>query len=317
MTTVYAVPEQEDAGSVVYWRLQGAVDPDHLAAVWEQAGLDPADLPELPSSATALNRTLKAFQRGRTLIRPLAAGGYAVVQETARREALEYDTVLTARLDSVGRLVFSREAQATCDCGWAEKSDEERATSLHTKACAVRVAVEAAGEAHPLAPAIRTAYATTMNELAPVDVVPWLVDLLYRRCDAVALRDHGGVYYVPRTGTERWRAILGAIREVSQHRIFEIPALSSKEVLSAVLDAVEREAAREAEDMAAELASGVSERVAKTRVARCDAVEQKVTRYEAILGERLEGIRAKLAELRGGLASAMLSNEAAEQAAAE
>ncbi len=321
---VFAVEEGEGAGRIVYWVLKGAVDPDQLAAAWASAGLDPDDLPALPAPSTALNRAVKGLQKGRTLVRPLAGDGYAVVRETASGEALDYEATLRVRLDAVSRVTFSSDSTVACDCGWAQKTGPERAKSLHARGCRFRVASDAAGEAHPLAAQVRAAYSAALNEHESSDVASWLVRVLARRCDAVTLRDKGGVYYVPPFKMPAWLAVVGALRSVSAHKLFGIPALSNRDALEAVLDAVEREAADAADEMGAELLEAVgeggkprvSERVGKARVARCDEVEAKVGRYEAMLGTRLDSIRERLGDLRANLGAAMLVEAAAEPEAA-
>lgn len=326
---VFAVEDGAHAGQICYWRLNGNIDPDQLSAAWERAGLDPDDLPELPAPLTALNRAVKGLQRGRRLVRPLEdRGAYAIVAETARGEELAYAQTLSVKIDAVARLVFSAESNTNievCDCGWVDKSDAERAKSQHTAKCAFRVAADAAGEAHPLAATIRAAYLTALNEFDTTDIAPWLVRMLTHRCDALVLRDQGGVYYVPPSTSDKWDAIVAAVRSASEHRVFRVPALASKDVLEAVLDAVEREAREEAESMANELSKatgagkGVSERVGKSRMEKCDAVEAKVARYEELLGTKLDAIRERLGDLRANLTTAMLAEQAAAdaQAAAE
>ena len=101
----------------------------------------------------------------------------------------------------------------------------------------------------------------------------------------VALRGGGGVYYVPpgeRGGT--WELINkgGVIRAASAHKIFKVSALSRQDALEAILDAVECEAAKEADAMVAELSKVdnlVSERLGNSRLRQCDEVEQKISRY--------------------------------------
>lgn len=111
-----------------------------------------------------------------------------------------------------------------------------------------------------------------------------------------------------------------ALAAVSSNIVFRIPAMRSKDALNAVLDAVEREAAADAQAMEEELQAAResskdwAERSIATRYARLEATEGKVERYENLLGQRLDSIRDRLNELRAGLAAASMSSQAAADA---
>jgi hypothetical protein len=263
------------AGALVYWRLEGVLDPAELAVRWKAAGLDTALIPQTPAPTTALTRALREFSSRRRMIRSLdGRAGHAIVNETAANDDLSYVTELKARLDPAGRPVF-------------EPAD------------------------HKLVPRLRADYDYQLSICSSEDVAAWLVRLI-RRLDGLALRDTGGFYYLPPAHVAEWQKIVDCLRAVSEHKVFLIPAMRTTDAVDALLDAIVQDAKTEADGMEMELVEGLNgrplgERALKSRVGKCEAVEAKVTRYEALLGTKLDVIRTRLEVLRGNLAAAALA----------
>lgn len=265
----------DTTGALVYWRLDGGLDPAELAVVWRAAGLDEAWLPATPAPSTALARALRERSSKRRMVRPLnERGAHAIVNESASTsemdgEGLTYAVDLKVRLDAAGRAVIT-------------PAD------------------------HPLAPQIRADYNRCLDICSADDIGCWLVSMM-RKVDGVSLRDRGGFYYIPPAKVALWRTIVGAMRLISGHRTFEIPAIATGQAVEAILDAIEQEATTEAVKMEEEITSGsLGERALKSRVSRCSAVETKVAAYEALLGAKLESLRERLERLRGNLVAAAL-----------
>ncbi len=258
------------AGKIVWWRLSGTLDVRKLKPAWIAASLDEKLLPDPPAPTTALRRAAQDQAKGRRLVRPLEGRkGYALVDEQAKGDALNYDVECRVKLDIVGRLVVEPSY-------------------------------------HSLAGTLREAYDRHLAECEPADVGSWLVYLV-SKVDGVPLRDTGGVYFVPHDRVAEWDKMTAAIRKSSAHVVLGVPALNGADAVDSILDALEVEAAEEARKMEVKLSEGkIGEKARENRITRCEAVEAKVARYEALLGRKLTALSARLEDLRADLCVATL-----------
>jgi hypothetical protein len=284
MGKIVAVTEKvEHAGTILMWTLRGATDLQRLTAAWDREGLRIVDLPEGPSPATALRRALSELREKRRLIRPLGRGdGFAVVRELTDGEDLDYRVEMKVKLDKVGRLTI-------------EGGDT-----------ALREEVRASFDRHG-------------NELSTEDVSTWLVGLI-PSLDGVPMRGGGGVYFVPHHNLPLLDRMVRVLKSATDHNVYRIPAIhegddaSRSDVVQAILDSIEAEAAAEAEAMEKDLAAAAfGSRGLENRITHTDEVEQKIGRYEALVGTRLDGIRDRLTSLRAGLTVAMSKALAEEE----
>jgi hypothetical protein len=274
---VFALDESTNAaGALVYWRLEGEVDPKELGLHWKLAGLDPDLLPSTPAPSTALARTMRERAEHRKLVRPLEErGSHALVREVVSGIDLSYDVALRVKLDVAGRVVIEPED-------------------------------------HPLGPKIRASYDHHLEVCAADDIGGWLVGLV-AEVDGVAMRERGGIYFVPPTKLPLWQAMTAALRKVSNHRMFELPAVTAGSAVEAILDAISQEAEADATKMEAELLSDeLGGRALASRVSKTEALEAKVTRYESLLGTKLDVLRDRLEALRANLTVAILKSQSPE-----
>ena len=275
LTNVVAVTENvPEAGIISWWTLSGVVNADALRNAWTAAGLDPKLCPDNPSPECALHRAVKELGERHKLVRPLGKSkGWSVVDELASGDNLDYVQGVSAKVDIAGRVTI-------------EPAD------------------------HPRAAEILGAYQTHLDHLATTDVST-LLTRMASAVSAVGLRDTGGIYFIPRNRLDEWRKIVGAIRSVSSHNIYEVPALASDEAVRAILDAVEREAATDATALEEALDSdSIGARALESRAQHCAEVEEKVAGYEELLGRSLAGLTTRLASLRARLAEAALAKAA-------
>ncbi len=270
----------EQAGAVVWWRTSGGIDLAALDAAWGAAGLPIKLVPSAPRPSAALRRAVNEHRGERRLVRPLASGGFALVDENASGDDLQHEVTCRAKLvPPVGD-------------------------------GAPTIAVEPPD--HPIAPHLTASYAAHLGQIEQGDVSPWLVKVI-EHCQAVSLRDTGGIYFVPKAQLDTWRAMVAAIRTAGQHTVFEMPALKSDEAVAALLDAVVREAEATASLMEQEVSGGdLGERALKTRVERAAALESKVTSYEGLLGTTLTEIHERCERLRAQLTIALVQASASE-----
>jgi len=273
------------AGRVVYWRLEGTLELDVLSDAWLAAGLDEKLLPNPPTPERALKRTLQSFSSNRTLVRPLGGGvsGYALIEEHADERRLEHAQGLTAVIDTAG----------------------ERAVP----------ALDVEPSDHEMAADVRLRYASTLMELDTRDASGWLGKLV-EDVSAVGLRDKGGVYFVPRDSLPTWDRYVEVIGDVSDHHVFQIPAMRTRDAIAAVVDAIVSEATAVAGDIERDLADEdreLGKRALRTRVERCERTLAKVGRYEELLDEKLDDVRDRIGELRAQVATALLMAETGEE----
>jgi predicted nucleic acid-binding Zn-ribbon protein len=106
---------------------------------------------------------------------------------------------------------------------------------------------------------------------------------------------------------ERVSAVVEVLRKVSGHVVNRVPAMRSSDAVDAILDAITQEAEYETKRMEEDLEEAkLGARGFENRIARTDEVESKVSRYEELLGRKLDTIRERLEALRANLTVAMM-----------
>lgn len=268
------------AGRVVYWRLEGTIEHEVLSEAWLEAGLDEDLLPSPPTPERALKRSLKSWASKRVLVRPLGKDvrGYALVAETAEGKELSHETEL--------RVVLAHD-----DDGRPE--------------------LEVEPLSHELAGDVRRRFLVATMELDSRDSSTWLANLIVA-VDAVSLRDKGGVYFIPRDRLPLWDRFVEVLGAVSEHRVFQIPALPTADAVAAVLDAVTTEAADVVGRIENDLADPgleLGKRALRTRVGRLEELLEKVGRYEELLDSKLDDVRDRIGDIRANVATALLLAE--------
>lgn len=265
------------SGQIVYWSLSGATNVGKLQAAFEVHGLDTALLPPAPSPGVALRRAVIELRERGVLVRPLrlpadeeGGEGYVLVHESFNER---------------GRPTHARGMEVKLVNGELQfSSDADDAEELH----------------------VRQAWARHLTNYAHADVSSALVRWVYN-LDGQALRATGGFYFIPREMVSRWAAFVAAVRAVSSHRLYAIPALQTDEAVEAVLDALREEAAAELEKFQDELDGGeMSARRAKGRMTKVFAMRDKVKRYESLLGRSMTDLHGLIDDVDLQLAVCML-----------
>jgi hypothetical protein len=285
---VVAVSEHVPAaGAIIWWRLSGEVDYDTIRAAWLAAGLREQDLLEPCSPTVALSRAVGELREKRMLVRPMGKGnGFVIVRESVVDDSedaeLEHENIAKIALDEVGRIKVSKLKGGL---------DHDVNTITQT---------------------VVEAFKKHLNTLDTQDFSHWLVSTM-PKLDAVSLRDKGGIYFVPNPAVEAVERMVRVLKQVSSHVVNRVPAMKSESAVEAILDAITQEAEREAAHLAKVLEEGKLGEVGReNRAARCEEVEEKVTRYEELLGQKLDTVRAKLEALRAQLTIAVFKSGAAD-----
>lgn len=267
---VIGVLDGQAAGGLVWWELSGDLDRARLAEAWARAGLDDGQIPDPVSPREALKRAMEDMRERHLLVRPLAGvRGYSLVEERAEGEKLDYAQRLTVQVDDGGILAFEP----------ADHAQREKVTA---------------------------GYIGHQITLSPNDIS----GMLLRFCeghDSVPMRARGGFYFLPPAGVERFRRAAQALRQVSGHSLYEVPAMKSEQAVEAILAAIKHEAEAEAQAMVQILDSGeAGARSLRSQSRRCERAETKLARYEELLGQKLPELQSRLSTLRSRLTEAAL-----------
>lgn len=271
--------EGKTTGAVMYWHLSGACDLGKLATAWKAQGLDEKILPGTPSETVALSRAAKSQANKHTLVRQHPEGGWVIVHESKTETSLDYTLGLRVRIekDENGKpKLLATKPQGACDM-------EEIGRVLRE---------------------IRAEYDRALTELSSQDVSVWIVRLASWHLQAVALRETGGLYFVPSTHIETFKKMKAAIKAATSHVIYEIPAMHSDEAIAAVLDAIVNETETALVEIQNEVtAKDFGTRGIKSRLNALDEAKEKVIGYSKLLGRDLTDLTKRIGKLRGEVAA--------------
>jgi len=264
----------EAIGVVSWWRLAGDTLLVDLNKALTEAGVAEKHLPESPSAALALGRAVADQEGPRIIVRALEGrGNWAILDAQINHVSMTATQGLRAYVE-----------------GTTVKFDN--------------------GE-HPIAHSIFKSYQEHLAKLDSRDVSSWASHYVYSALSSVALRDTGGIYFVPRDSVAAWQRITSAIEGVTPHRFFEIPVAPADRAIKGVLAALERDTALAATAMEDELdAQRLGKRGLNGRRTRCSEILERVEQYEGLLGESLEKLRARVGSLQAAFAAAALAAEA-------
>lgn len=280
-TNIVAAPglDTDAVGATVYWEMRGYVNMTDLRGAWADEGLNPDLLPNDTTPSAALSAAAAEEKERRLLVRPLGDNkGWALVTERPVESTLKHTVVMTIKVNPA-----TEELSFEPDPG-ADFRNRFGAAYRHHR-----------------------------THLVAREVGSLMADQA-KRLGAVALRECGGFYFVPRVILPEYRRIVKAVKSVSSHHFFAIPAMRGNEAVDAVLHAMKNEAAKVLDEVEKEVNDGLGARALRTRSARCEALVEKLAKYEALLGGGLADIAAKAEELKAQVVVATLAAEAAEQA---
>lgn len=250
---IIVVPDGKNAGLVTWWRLSGTINYDALTEAWASAGLDAGELPDPPSDSEALKRAIIDMRGPHTLIRQLPnVMGFAVVDESFDDGDPEYEMRFKLWLD-----------YDALEMRFDPAVDAEQVREINER------------------------FATARRELVASDLSSWLVRRVWK-ASAVALRDTGGIYFVPETQARAWEEFADVFHKVGASRVHVIPAMKSERAVEAVMAAVIAETEAEVAAVLKRIENGeLGGRALKTQAAKCDAMADKLRTYEQLLGVRM------------------------------
>lgn len=289
-----AVDASTSTGSFVWWSLSGNVSFVQLAQAWVAAELDAKLLPSEPTPLRALSRAVKDFESKNTLVRSLEA-----VDEHGA--PLDGFSVLAAVKRPGGRTGFEPSWEA-----WLPPADKlaQGADPL------LALSDDTQGEIdEEIAEVVILRYRRELGMLAHSDIASWLVRRVHTM-RGIALRQSGGMYFVPVQAMEEWRKWVAVLRKVGAGVVYEAPVLRATEAVEAILDSVLRDAEDEAKALDEVLdTESLGKRALEGRAQKAKAMDAKLAFYEELLGARAEAMRERMNELGARLMSASMRIE--------
>jgi len=265
-------------GRITMWSLNGDVTVEALTKALEIVE-SKALPPEAPSALVALNRAVETVAKamGHLDKHHLGRGEWAIVGKGETEKGL----------DGVQRkLVYDIE----CTAKIVREGDTER--------------LEIAGKGEDQ---IRAAYDIAKATLAPADIGTWLCDKL-TQLGALALRDRGGVYFVPQPQVWKWDRIIAALKKCSKHVVNIIPAMRSQDAVDAILTSLTADTRAECDKIVADIGDGeLGTKALATREKTAADLLARVSQYEELLGTKLDALRAVLDETKNAVAVAALA----------
>jgi hypothetical protein len=151
--------------------------------------------------------------------------------------------------------------------------------------------------------------------LTATDMSYWILSMLSSYASAISLRPRGGFYFVPRDRVERWQRVVRCVRAVSQHKIYQIPAVQSEEAVEAILEAFRREVTTAMGELEEYLQGDVSTRGLNAWERDLGKLQEKTAHYARLLGVALPDLEGKAVTLKGALKVAQIKNQAEKEKA--
>jgi len=298
MTTTYTISQQESAtaGVALGWSGGEAVAIETFAAACEAIGVE---APEPLSFASALERAIRELAGRQRLSRSYAdangvvgqrkRGRRALVDENVHGRDLTYSVRLRAEVTKEGELfVFDQH-----DCPVSHESHPQWA------------------EAQTIVDKVQW----HAEHLDAADVKTWLISVVTRRLDGVSiLRERGGVYYVP----PHHVPLLSLLRQiVTQHCQIRTSVLAcvtnDADTVATILDGIAREVEEATAEAEAQCIEGAQARTYEKHKTALGAVQQKLTRYEALCATAALSLQERIATVQGHVMMAALGEMGAPQ----
>jgi hypothetical protein len=165
--------------------------------------------------------------------------------------------------------------------------------------------------AHHLGPAIIEEFDRIMDgTLSTQDLSGWLIDTAFL-LQGIALKQAGGLYFLPTRALTKCPTLKG-------QTFVEIPAIKTEEVKDLVLRSMEAEAHQYLVDLETEINTNddLGVRALRTRQLKTDEAINKVSVYETMLGQSMQGLQDAMQAMKARLMASILDAEArAEQEA--
>jgi len=276
------------AGATIFWKLRDTTTRLKLDEALHNVGIDQEHrmLPAEPSPEKCLRRACKQLREYRRLIRPLKGKkGWALVSEKATEDNLSHETDVIVRYVPMG--------SEAGDISWEPTYEGKQRIGWTTLD-------EMEGK-------VREAFNEEFHVLNHGDMSAWL--LRHVHCmNAVALRDGGGVYYIPGGYIAHWEKLSETLKLLGSSRAYSIESVKAENAVEAVFDALVDEAASMAGKVRGQMESeALGIRAMHTRIGTCESFLEKIKRYESFLDTNMDRIHEQVNDLKVELSAAILA----------
>lgn len=266
------------AGAIVYWRLSGEVDGALFNEALTAASLEEQHL-KLTSPRKALRRSMREHAHNDLFMRAHKGGLFLVRQEGETASDVDFKVRVKAHLTVSGSI-----PKLTV----YDEDDNEVADS-------------------DIKGTINERFWHHVDHVSSTDISSWLITQA-AECDAVSLRDTGGVYFIPRHTLDEWVKRVAVVHQNTSCAVHQIPSLNSEDAVSAVLASIVDECNAFTEQLQADLESDeYGARALELRSDRAKKMLDKLGRYEGLLGTKLDDIREQMLEQQANAVSAALA----------
>lgn len=257
-------------GDVVFWQLTDArVDRATLESLWKCAGLDVVLLPEEPTAERALKQAVREAQVG------------------------QRDRLIRLGLDNEAEVVFAIVRESRDDSGNVAYFQEARVHLDRSKEVLTSDVTS-----HDIVQAVLASYRTLRNTHTADDVRRAIVKALGTWA-AVALRDGGGVYWVPSVYAAELRRLQAAIEKVGSSKLHVLPVHQSADADRALGEIATASLEAELAELQTEIAAFVSMPPERTstltrRLEAFEALRDRAKLYRSVLSITVTDIDQQL-----------------------
>lgn len=190
----------EHLGDLVWWTLSSAqVDHATLERLWRQAGLPVSLLPKQPTAQKALKTAVRECQVGKPDL---------LIRLGKESDAETVFALVREQKDAGGNVHHHQEARVILSRGSTVLASD----ALH----------------HPEVVNLTNRFTELLQMHTPDDVRNTIVKALHDFA-AVALRESGGIYWVPRTFSKPLRHLQRAIEQIGKSRFYLLPVYDSND----------------------------------------------------------------------------------------
>jgi hypothetical protein len=309
VTLTDAQKENLPCGAIVFWELSGDTTVEQLSRALDDAQ-SVALKPEAPSVKVASVRACEIVARKHNLktqpitrteqakSRTRATGGIALSRPLAVRADGNLGT-LNGPIVAIYRAAQSGSREVS-------QADGSLKTERYTTPACFDGEPEMVAE-------LSSALEDALKVLTPTDVSSWLCNRI-EALGGFPLKSNGGTYFVPPEALAKYKTLREAVQSVTKHRMGLIPAMKGSDAVEAILMALETNTTSAIAQISAAIETGtLGERALATKQAELDDLLERLTRYEGLLGKKLDTVREKIEEATAAAAIAMLTASAKEE----
>ena len=260
-------------GALVLWSITGTAEGETVNTKLRELGL-----PEAPTIDTqeALRLAMHKDSNRRVMVRPLSQGvGYALVEEKDTGTEMEYQEVYRAIVVDGSLVGMPGRKIVSCSVGAdSGLSNNKLYQMLQARFDSLYGRIDATRLGSCLTNAVRS-------------------------MGGVAVRNRGGVYWLPEERLEGFSEVAQVVEEGARgSSVFRVRTVADEQTVKLITASLDHEVGTEAARIQEELMGGeLGERAIETRQRRLGELQSRVEEYEGMLGERMSSLKSRLEEV--------------------